>query len=74
VLEHLVAARDAERDLALADEGRDVGRGQEDERDGQVFAQRDVEPVVPVELDVGALEDVERRVEEAALCGAGLAA
>jgi hypothetical protein len=69
MLEHLVAARDAQRHPALADEGRDVGRRQEDERDGQVLAEGDVEPVVAVELDGGALEDVERRVEQAALCG-----
>lgn len=37
VLLHLVVARDAQVDLALADKGGDVGRGEEDERDGQVL-------------------------------------
>jgi hypothetical protein len=37
VLLHLVVARDAQVHLALADEGRDVGRREEDERDGEVL-------------------------------------
>lgn len=67
VLLHLVVARDAQVDLALADEGRDVRRGEEDERDGQVLDEGDVEPVLPPELDVGALEQVKRRLLQPAL-------
>lgn len=67
VLLHLVVARDAQVDLALADEGGDVGRGEEDERDGQVLDESDVESVLPPELDVGALEQVKRRLLQPAL-------
>lgn len=71
VLLHLVVARDAQVDLALADKGRDVGRGEEDERDGQVLDEGDVEPVLPAELDVGALEQVKRRLLQPALLSEG---
>lgn len=63
----LVPPRDAEVDLALADEGGDVGRGEEDKGDGQVLDEGDVEAVLAPELDVGALEEVECRVVQAAL-------
>lgn len=55
VLLDLVVARDAEVDLALADEGGDVGGGEEDECDGEVLDEGDVEAVLATELDVGAL-------------------
>lgn len=42
VLGDLVAASDTQIDAAFADEGRDVGGGQEDQRNGQVLDQRDV--------------------------------
>lgn len=71
VLGDLVAAGNAEVDAALADEGRNVGGGQEDERDGQVLDQGDVEARVAVELDVAAGEEVESGFVEAALFGDG---
>lgn len=63
----LVGARDAQVDAALADKGRDVGGGQEDEGYGEVLDQRDVEAALPPELDVGALEQVKTWALEAAL-------
>jgi hypothetical protein len=45
-----------------------VGGGEEDEREGEVFDERNVEARVAVELDVGAVEEVEADLVEAALC------
>lgn len=59
VLLDLVVAGDADVDAALADEGGDVGGREEDESDGEVLDQGDVEPVFPLELDIGALEEVQ---------------
>lgn len=64
----LVAASDAQVDAALADEGGDISGGQEDEREREVLDQRDVQARVAVELDVGAVEEVEADLVEAALC------
>lgn len=64
VLLDLVIARDAEVDAALADEGGDVGRGEEDEGDGEVLDEGDVEAALALELDVGAFEEVEGCLEE----------
>ena len=64
----LVAASDAQVDAALADEGGDVSGGQEDEREREVLDQRNVQARVAVELDVGAVEEVEADLVEAALC------
>jgi hypothetical protein len=58
VLGDLVAAGDTKVNAALADEGWDVGGGQEDQRNGQVLDQRDVEAGFTAELDVGAGEEV----------------
>ena len=58
VLGDLVAARDAQIDAALADEGRDVCGGEEDECDGQVLDQGDVEARLAAELNVAAREKV----------------
>jgi len=69
MLQHLVAAGYAQRDLALADKGGDVCCGEEDERDGQVFDERNVQAVVTVERDVGAFEHVEGGLVETALWG-----
>ena len=71
MLLHLVPARDAEVDAALADKCRNVSRGEEDECDRQVFNECNVEPVFAPELDVGALEEIERRLVQPALCGSG---
>lgn len=67
VLLDLVVARDAEVDLALADKGGDVGGGEEDEGDGEVLDEGYIEAVLAAELDVGALEEVEGGLLEAAL-------
>ena len=69
---HLVVARDAQIDTALADEGGDVGRWKEDEGDGQVLDESDVEAVLTAKLDVGALEEVQGCREEAALWSMGV--
>ena len=68
VLFDLVAAGDSEVNAAFADEGGDVGGRQEDEREGKVLDERNVEARVAVELDVGAVEEVEADLVEAALC------
>jgi hypothetical protein len=68
VLGDLVATGDTKVDTALANEGWDVGGGQEDECDGQVLDQRDVETGLAAELDVGAGEEVKGGLLEAALC------
>jgi hypothetical protein len=68
VLFDLVAAGDSEVNTTFADEGGDVGGGEEDEREGEVFDERNVEARVAVELDVGAVEEVEADLVEAALC------
>ena len=69
VLAHLVAPGDAQVDAALADKRRDVGRREEDQRNAEVLDQSNVEAVVPVEVYVGAMQQVEARVVEAALLG-----
>ena len=67
----LIPARDAQGHLALSDEGGDVGCGEEDERNGVVFDEGDVEAIGATELDVGAGEEVEGGVLEAAFFGDG---
>lgn len=68
MLGDLVAAGDTKVDTALTDEGWDVGSGQEDECDGQVLDQRDVETGLAAELDVGSGEEVKGGLLQAALC------
>jgi hypothetical protein len=58
VLLDLVVAGDAQVDAALSNEGGYVGSGQEDEGDGEVLDERDVEAVLTSELDVGAFKKV----------------
>ncbi|KAL1999427.1 hypothetical protein VTN02DRAFT_4528 [Thermoascus thermophilus] len=58
VLGDLVAAGDAQIDAALAHEGGDVGGGQEDERDGEVLDEGDVETGFTAELDVAPGQQV----------------
>lgn len=67
VLLDLIPARYAEVDAALADKGRDVGGGQEDEGNGEVLDEGDVEAVLAAELDVGTLEQVQRGLVQPAL-------
>lgn len=54
----LVEARDTKVNLALSDECGDVGGREEDESNGEVLDQRDVEAVFAAELDVGPFEEV----------------
>lgn len=54
MLGDLVTAGNTNVNATLADEGGDVGGGQEDERNGQVLDQGDVETGLATELDVGA--------------------
>lgn len=58
VLLNLVVASDTEVDTALTNEGGDIGGGKEDEGNGEVLDERNVETVLATELDVGALEEV----------------
>lgn len=74
MLGDLVAARDAQIDAAFADEGRDVCGGEEDECDGQVLDQGDVEARLAAKLDVAAGEKVQGGLLETALCLWGLIA
>lgn len=62
-----IAASDAEIDSALADECGNVGSGEEDEGERKVLDQGNVEAVVAVELDVGAGEELNACLIEAAL-------
>jgi hypothetical protein len=68
VLGDLVAACDTEIDTTFAHEGGDVGGGEEDEGEREVLDEGDVKAGVPVELDVGPVEEIEACLVEAALC------
>ena len=68
VLLNLVVASDTEVDTALTDEGGDIGSGEEDESDGEVLDEGNVEAVLATELDVGALEEVQAGLQKTALC------
>lgn len=63
----LVVAGNTQIDATLADKGRDIGGGEEDEGDGEVLDEGDVEAVFAAELDVGAFEEVESSGIETAL-------
>ena len=67
MLGNLVSASDAEIDTALAHERGYVGGREEDESDGKVFHECDVEARVSMKQDVGAGEEVESCFIEAAL-------
>ena len=71
VLGDNIAASDSKVDSALADEGGDVGGREEDQGQRQVLHQGDVETVVTVELDVGAGEQLDAGLVQAALLGDG---
>lgn len=68
MLGDLVAAGNTQVNTTLADESRDVSSGQEDQGDGQVLDQRDVEAGFAAELDVTAGEEVEGGLLQTALC------
>lgn len=59
MLLYLVPASDAEIDTALANKGRDIGGGEEDQGNWEVLDESNVETVLAAELDVGTLEEVE---------------
>lgn len=67
VLADLVPSRDSEVDAALPDKGRDIGGREEDEGNGEVLDEGEVEAVLASELDIGALEEIERGLIEASL-------
>lgn len=67
MLGDLVAACDADVDAAFTDEGGDVGGGEEDEGDGEVLDEGDVEAGFAAELNVAAGEEIEGCLLEAAL-------
>ena len=54
MLGDLVAACDSDVDAAFTDEGRDIGGGKEDEGDGEVLDESDVEAGFAAELHVTA--------------------
>lgn len=68
VLLDLIPSGNAKVDTAFADKCRDIGGGEEDEGYWEVLNESDVEAVLATELDVGALEEVERSVVETTLC------
>jgi hypothetical protein len=67
VLGDLVTSSDTEINATLRDKGRNVGGGQEDERDGEVLDQGNVEARVSVELNVGAVEKIKTCLVKTAL-------
>lgn len=68
MLGDLVTAGDTDVDAALADEGGDVGGGQEDQGDREILDEGDIKAGFATELDVRAGEEVEGSLLEAALC------
>lgn len=69
----LVKSGDSEIDLAFSDEGGYVCGREEDEGDGVILYEGDVESVVATELNVGSSEEVECGLLEASLCQSRLA-
>lgn len=67
----LIPSRDSQIDPPFTDKSGDVSRGQEDECDGVVFDEGDVEAGRAAELDIGAGEEVEGGLLEAAFCVLG---
>jgi hypothetical protein len=68
VLGNLVTTGNTEVDAAFADESWDVGGGQEDQRDGQVLDEGDIEAGFAAELDITAGEEIEGGLLQTALC------
>lgn len=68
MLGNLVAASNTQVDAALADEGWDVSGGQEDQSDGQVLNESDVEAGFTAELDITAGEEVESCLLQTSFC------
>lgn len=59
MLLNLVPSGDAQVDSAFTDKGGDIGGGEEDEGNGEVLDESDVETVLAAELDIGTLKEVE---------------
>lgn len=68
MLGDLVTACDTQVDAALTDEGGDVSGGEEDQGDGQVLDEGDVEAGFATELNIAAGEEVQGSLLETALC------
>jgi hypothetical protein len=68
MLLYLVEASDSEIYPTLTDKGGDICGGEEDESNRQVLDECDIQPVLALELNVGALEEVETGGKEASLC------
>jgi len=69
ILCDLIATGNTKIATTLRDEGRDIGGGQEDEGDGEVLDESNVETRVSVELDVGTVEKLDTCLVKASLCG-----
>lgn len=63
----LIQARDAQVNATLTDKGWDVGGGEEDEGNWKVLDESNVKPVFAAELNIGALEQVQSSLIQAAL-------
>jgi hypothetical protein len=68
ILCNLIATGDTEITTTLGDEGRDIGGGQEDEGDGEVLDESNVETRVSVELNVGTVKKLDTCLVKASLC------
>lgn len=55
-----IAACDTQVDAAVADERGDIRCREENQRNGQVLDQSDIETVLAAELDIAACEEVQR--------------
>ena len=67
VLLHLVQTGNAQVDTAFAHKRRDVGSGEEDQRDREVLDEGNVEAVLSPELDVCAFKQVNGSLLQSAL-------
>lgn len=57
---YLIPAGDTKIHLALADEGGNIGGWEEDQGNGEVLDEGNVEAVFAAELDVSTFEKIER--------------
>ena len=70
---NLIFPRNTQINAPFANKCRDIGGRQEDESEGVVFYEGDVETGFATELDVDAFEEGEGWGLETAFCGEGLA-
>ena len=68
VFGNLIAAGDTEINAALTDEGGDVCSGEEDEGDGEVLNQGNIQAGFAAELDITAGQKVQSGLLKTALC------